>query len=145
MVTLKDFKEDDHGRKYADVLADHRVQFQVVIDYFNRKDIGRRMVESEKWHDRPPLAGVVKEFEDLNSIQEFLPEYDAHTTVRFRQAIGVLISMHMEALGYRKTGKKGSLGTRVGTTTGSTTPGAYQNTSGLSKWFTKCERYEPQE
>lgn len=145
MVTLNGFKKDSHGGKYTDVLTDHRVQFQVVVDYFNRKDVARRMVESEKWHDRPPLAGVVKEFEDLEAIKKLLSEYDAHTTVRFRQAVGVLISMHMESLGYRKTGKKGSLGTRASTATGSTAPGAYQNSSGLSKWFTKCERYELQE
>lgn len=71
--------------------SDTRVQFQEVIDFFNRKDIGRRMVESEDHYERPPLSEVVKEFERLQQIQKFLPKYDAFTTERFRQAVGVLI------------------------------------------------------
>jgi len=142
MVTLKNFKDDAQGRRFADVLADPRVQFQKVIDFFNRNDVTRRMVESEQHHDRPPPSGVVKEFENLAPVGDFLANNDAHTTVRFRQAVGVLIRMHMESMGWRRTGKKGSLGTRAKTKARSTAPGAYYNTSGLSRWFTKCERYE---
>lgn len=39
-------------------------------------------------------------------------------------------------------GRKQSLGTRGPVIAGTRTPGAYQNISGLSRWFTKSARYE---
>lgn len=142
MISLDDFQDDNQGRRFTDVLGDARINFQVAIDFFNEPDRTRRMVESEQHHDRPPLAGVIKEFERDSEIDSFLGGYDAHTTARFRQAVGVLVRMHMEEQGFQTTGRKGSLGTRARTTPGTTEPGAYQNRSGLSRWFTRCERYQ---
>ena len=59
----------------------------------------------------------------------------------FRQAIGVLVRIIMERRGWRKTGKKGSLGVRSGTVPG--TPN--HNTGGLAFWFIRAERYEPEQ
>ena len=140
-ITFDEFRADEQGRSFADVLADTRVSFQLVIDFFNRPDVLRRMEESEEHHDRPPLAGVIKEFESIPDIDNFLGTHDGHTTTRFRQAVGALVRMHMEALGWQKTGRKGSLGTRAKVAAGSRTPGAYQNAHGLARWFTRCERY----
>lgn len=142
MVTMDDFRNDSQGRRFTDVINDARIDFQLIIDFFNKDDLMRRMIESELHHDRPPLAGVVKEFEAIPDIDSFLSGEDSHTTTRFRQAIGVLIRIRMEAQGWQKTGRKGSLGTRAKTAPGTTEPGAYYNKSGLSKWFTRCERYE---
>ena len=100
------------------------------------------MEESELHHDRPAFAGVVKEFERIQSVADFLGGYDAHTTTRFRQSVGALIRMHMESKGWKTTGRKGSLGTRAKVRPGTSTPDAYYNVSGLSRWFTKSERYE---
>jgi hypothetical protein len=47
--------------------------------------------------------------------------------------------MIMERRGWRKTGKKGSLGVRSGAIQG--TPN--HNTGGLAFWFIRAERYEP--
>ena len=143
-ITFAEFQADKQGRGYADVLADPRISFQIVIDFFNRPDVLRRMEESEKHHDRPPLAGVIREFESIPEIDQFLGTHDGHTTTRFRQAVGVLVRMHMEALGWQKTGRKGSLGTRSKVAVGTRTPGAYQNAHGLARWFTRCERYVKQ-
>jgi len=145
MITMANFQNDQQGRRFTDVINDPRIDFQTVIDFFNGQDKVRRMIESELHHDRPPLAGVIKEFEAITEIDGFLSGEDSHTTTRFRQAIGVLIRMHMEQQGWNKTGRKGSLGTRAKTAPGTTEPGAYHNTSGLSKWFTRCERYEMRE
>jgi len=37
--------------------------FDEVLEFFNNEDRQRRMEESEMHHDRPPLAGVVRELE----------------------------------------------------------------------------------
>jgi len=140
-ITIQDFQADKQGRKFSDVLGDPRIQFQIVIDYFNRPDVIKRMEDSEMHHDRPPLAGVIKEFERLPLIHEFFSTEDGHTTTRFRQAVGVVVRMQMENHGWDKTGKKGSLGTRAKVKPGTTEPGAYRNAHGLAIWFTRCERY----
>ena len=113
MISLEDFKNDPQGKRFSDVLKDNRIDFQDVINFFNKPEITRRMEDSELHHERTPLAGIVKEFERLDSVANFLGGYDAHTTQRFRQAIGALIRIHMEALGWKTTGRKGSLGVRA--------------------------------
>jgi len=142
MIASEDFMNDNQGRRFTDVINDTRINFQIVIDFFNNPDRIRRMIDSELHHDRPPLSGIIKEFERVPDIDTFLAGQDAHTTQRFRQAVGVLVRIHMEEQGFQKTGRKGSLGTRGRTAPGTTNPGAYQNTSGLSKWFTRSERYQ---
>src|SRR4029077_7802476 len=55
-----------------------------------------------------------------------------------RQAIGVLIRMIMEGRGWKKTGKKGSLGVRSSRSTEMPS----HNNGGLAFWFLRAERYE---
>jgi hypothetical protein len=50
--------------------------------------------------------------------------------------------MMMERLGWKTTGKKGSLGVRAKVSPRTPTPGAYHNTGGLAFWFLRAERYE---
>jgi hypothetical protein len=59
-----------------------------------------------------------------------------------RQAIGVVIRMIMQRRGWRKTGRKGSLGVRAAVEPGADSPGTYHNTGGLAFWFLRGERYE---
>jgi hypothetical protein len=59
-----------------------------------------------------------------------------------RQAIGVVVRMIMEHLGWKKTGRKGSLGVRAPVSPRTATPGAYHNTGGLAFWFLRAQRYE---
>ncbi|MDP2325082.1 MAG: hypothetical protein Q8N51_13780 [Gammaproteobacteria bacterium] len=141
MVTLQNFMADSQGRRFTDVVADSRIPFQHVVDFFNDPARRLRMEDSETHHDRPPLAGVIKEFELDPLVGQFLGGHDGHTTRRFRQAIGVLVRLHMESMGWVKKGEKGSLGRRIPVEPGTTTPGAYVNQGGLSKWFTRAERY----
>jgi hypothetical protein len=93
-------------------------------------------------HDRPALAGVVRELESLPTVDEFLASQHPQRSKRLRQAVGVLVRIVMERRGWRKTGKKGSLGVRA-TLTSASAPGAYHNTGGLAFWFLRAERYEP--
>lgn len=141
-VTRKEFLRDRQGRTFSDVLDDSGQPFDEVLEFFNDGERQRRMEESEIHHDRPALAGVIREFESQPAIDRFLETQDPRRTQRLRQAVGVLVRLVMERRGWRKTGKKGSLGVRAAIAKGTRTPGAYHNTGGLAFWFLRAERYE---
>ena len=145
IVTRHDFRQDRQGRTFADVLNDPAQPFDDVLDFFNDEDRQRRMEESEIHHDRPPLAGAVRELESRPAIDQFLASQHPRRTKRLRQAVGVLVRMMMGRRGWRKTGRKGSLGVRARVPRRTDTPGAYHNTGGLAFWFLRAERYERQE
>jgi hypothetical protein len=144
VVTRQDFLQDRQGRTFADVLNDPEQPFDAVLDFFNDEDRQRRVQESETHHDRAPLAGVVRELEAQPAIDDFLSSKHPQRTKRLRQAVGVVVRMIMERLGWKKTGRKGSLGVRAKVAPRTPTPGAYHNTGGLAFWFLRAERYERQ-
>ena len=141
-LTVAGFVADKQGRKFWGVVEDPRLKFPKLMEFFNSEARQVRMEDSEMYHDRPALAGVIKELESDEWFGKFFSNYDAHTTYRARQAIGVITRLIMEARGWHKTGTKGALGQRGKVEVGDTTPGAYQNKSGLSRWFTRAERYK---
>lgn len=142
-ITVVDFTSHSTGRRFTDVVNDPRVPFQDILDFFNRKEVRIRMKDSELHHDRAAFAGVVKEFERLAAVDRLLRKEDAHTTQRARQAVGVVVLMAMQDEGWDRTGRKGALGRRAKVQRGTTTPGVYINRTGVSRWFTQTERYEP--
>ena len=137
-ITQEAFLADRQGRTFADVVNDPDCLFEDVLDFFNDENRQRRMEESEIHHDRAPLAGVVRELEANPAINRFLASGNTQLKNRFRQAVGVLVRMIMQGRGWRKTGRKGSLGVRATTT--AQTP--HHNTGGLAFWFIRAERYE---
>lgn len=141
IITRHDFLQDRQGRTFADVLNDPEQPFDEVLDFFNEENRQRRMEESETHHDRPPLAGVVRELESQPAVDEFLSSKHPRRTKRLRQAVGVVVRIIMDRRGWKKTGKKGSLGVRATIARGTATPGAYHNTGGLAFWFLRAERY----
>jgi hypothetical protein len=141
-ITRRDFLQDRQGRTFADVLDDPEQPLDAVLEFFNDQARQRRMEEAEIHHDRPPLAGVVRELEAQPSIDDILSSQHPRRTKRLRQAVGVVVRMVMERLGWKKTGRKGSLGVRAKIIHGTITPGAYHNTGGLAFWFLRGERYE---
>jgi hypothetical protein len=141
-ITRQLFLEDRQGRTFADVLNDAEQPFDEVLAFFNDLDRQRRMEESEIHHNRPPLAGVVRELESQREVDRFLASQHPRRTKRLRQAVGVVVRLIMERRGWRKTGKKGSLGVRAVREPHSAKPGAYHNTGGLAFWFLRAERYE---
>jgi len=141
-ITWQDFLQDRQGRTFADVADDPEQPFGEVLEFFNDEARQRRMEESETHHDRPPLAGVVRELESLPAVDVFLASKHPRRTKRLRQAVGVVVRMIMERRGWRKTGRKGSLGVRAVVVPRTTTAGAYHNTGGLAFWFLRAERYE---
>lgn len=141
-ITRKEFLEDRQGRTFSDVLDDPQQPFDDVLAFFDDAERQRRMEEAEVHHDRAALSGVVRELESQPAIDRFLGSKDPRRTKRLRQAIGVLVRLIMEQRGWKKTGRKGSLGVRAPVAKGSMTPGAYHNTGGLAFWFLRAERYE---
>lgn len=137
-VTKADFLKDRQGKTFADVANDAAQPFAQVLEFFNDAGRQRRMDEAEIHHDRAPLAGVVRELEMLPAIDKFLAGRQLKRNTRFRQAIGVLVRMIMARRGWKKAGRKGSLGVRA--THAAKT--AAHNTGGLAFWFVRAERYE---
>lgn len=137
-ITREKFLKDKQGRTFSDVVNDPEQPFDEVFEFFRNSNRQQRMEDSEVHHDRPALAGVIREFESQPVIEQFLTELHHQKTKRFRQAIGVVARMIMEARGWKKTGRKGSLGVRA--TRSSSIP--YHNTGGLAFWFIRAERYE---
>lgn len=137
-ITQDDFLADPQGRTFVDVVNDPELPFDVALEFFSDPNRQRRMEESELHHDRAPLAGVVRELEMQSEIDRFLAGAHVRRNTRFRQAIGVLVRIIMERRGWRKTGRKGSLGVRAA----STARTAAHNTGGLAFWFVRAERYE---
>ena len=137
-VTRHDFLNDFQGKTFTDVVDDPEQPFDAVLAFFDNADRQRRMEESELHHDRSPLAGVVRELEAEPTVDAFLSGVHTHKSTRLRQAIGVLVRMIMEARGWQKTGRKGSLGVRA--TKQKQSPA--HNTGGLAFWFVRSERYE---
>jgi len=112
-ITRKDFLEDRQGRTFADVLNDDQQPFDQMLAFFDDADRQRRMEDSEIHHNRPALAGVVRELELLGPVDQFLGTQHPRRTKRLRQVVGVVVRMIMERRGWRKTGRKGSLGVRA--------------------------------
>jgi hypothetical protein len=139
-ISRRSFLQDRQGRTFADVLNDREQPFDLVLSFFNDEHRQRRMEESEAHHDRPALAGVVRELESLPSVGRFLATQDERRTKRLRQAIGVVVRIIMERRGWHKTGRKGSLGVRVGAE--NSRSGRRRNTGGLATWFLRAERYQ---
>lgn len=142
LITRELFLEDRQGRTFADVANDARQVFELVLAFFNDTDRQRRMEESEIHHNRPPLAGVVRELEADATVDRFLATEPPGRSKRLRQAVGVVVRMIMERRGWRKTGKKGSLGVRAVGPARKSKPSARHNTGGLAFWFLRAERYE---
>ena len=137
-ITRDMFLKDNQGRRFSDVLNDPDQPFDVVLEFFNDTNRQRRMEESEIHHDRPPLSGVVRELESHPDIDRSLADINTQRSKRLRQAIGVVVRMIMQARGWRKTGRKGSLGVRI-TKNGLA---SNHNTGGLAFWFIRAERYK---
>lgn len=141
VLNRQEFLEDRQGRTFADVANDPAVPFDELLAFFNNEERQRRMEDAEIHHDRSPMAGVVRELEAQPKINQFLADLHPQRTQRVRQAIGVMIRIIMERRGWRKTGRKGSLGVRA--PVNRKLPS--YNKGGLAFWFVRAERYERKE
>ena len=137
IITREKFLEDLQGRTFSDVAKDPEQPFDAVLDFFNDDNRQRRMEEAEIHHDRPPLAGVVRELESHPAIDRSLADTHTQRSKRLRQAVGVVVRIIMQSRGWQKAGRKGSLGVRDG----KFPTESNHNTGGLAFWFIRAERY----
>ncbi|QDU89239.1 hypothetical protein Pla175_26260 [Pirellulimonas nuda] len=137
-ISRSDFAEDRQGRTFSDVLNDSAQPLDAVLAFFSTSDRQQRMEDAEIHHDRAPLAGVIRELEAEPAIDAYFAAVHPFETKRLRQAIGVVVRIVMERRGWKKTGRKGSLGVRAASATGQPS----HNTGGLAFWFIRAERYE---
>lgn len=138
VVSRSDFADDRQGRTFSDVLNDPVQPLDEVLAFFSEGDRQRRMEESEVHHDRAALAGVVRELEASPMLDAYFATVHPVETKRLRQAIGVIVRIVMEQRGWKKTGRKGSMGVRAAAATDQPS----HNTGGLAFWFVRAERYE---
>lgn len=138
VVSRSDFAQDRRGRTFSDVLNDPAQPFDEVLAFFSDGDRQRRMEEAEIHHDRAPLAGVIRELEADPAIDAYFAAVHPLETKRLRQVIGVVVRIVMEKRGWKKTGRKGSMGVPAATDAGQ----PWHNTGGLAFWFVRAERYE---
>lgn len=121
-MTLFDrFKNDPMGKRFGDVMNDDRFNFKDIVRFFEVEARQHRMASAQIHFKTPALGGVVVEMEGHPAFS-FLKEGNKFETIRLRQAIGVLTKVVMESMGWKKTGKKGSL-------------------CSLTKYFTSSEIY----
>jgi hypothetical protein len=143
MPTLAEFLADFQGSRFRNEYAGWPVDFESLLRQLDEPAWVEKMVTASRLK-RPALAGIVTDVETRSDVESFMKTTDAHETRRFRQAVGVGIRIAMERLGWRTTGKKGSLGRRVPVSVRTTTPGDSRNDPHEpSVWFSKAEIYRP--
>ena len=130
-VTRHAFLQDRQGRTLADVLKDPAQPFDEMLAFFNDKNRQLRMEGPGTYHDRTPLVGIVREFEAQPLIDSFLSSKHPRRTKRFRQAVGVLVSMIVELLRWQKTGKEDSSGVRTTLPPRTATPACPEGQCGI--------------
>jgi len=137
-LSRSDFADDRQGRTFSDVLNDPAQPLDEVLAFFSDGARQRRMEESEIHHDRAALAGVIRELETYPAIDAYFAAVHPFETKRLRQVIGVIVRIIMERRGWKKTGRKGSMGVRAAASHDQPA----HNTGGLAFWFVRAERYE---
>ncbi len=137
-ITKQEFLSDSTGAKFIDVVNDPQIDFQKWLDFFNSPERQVRMQDAETHHLRPALSGIIRELERDPAFKDYL---SGGNSQRRKQCVGVLVRVLMEKLGWKSTGRKGSLGQKVKKDGDEKDSSNTENTSGLSKWFRKAEHY----
>ena len=70
MLLAEVFADDSQGRRFADVANDPRLNFSDILGFFDDPGRQQRMIDSELHHDRPPLAGVIRELEARDDVHD---------------------------------------------------------------------------
>lgn len=101
-----DFSNDPHAAKYRGELTRHPEAFVRLFALLNDPANERRLIDAEV-HDLPALSGVVRFIEADPAIRPVLAQGSAG--YRFRQTVGVALKLKMAKLGWRTTGRKGTV------------------------------------
>lgn len=101
-----DFLDDPHASKYRDELDRRPEAFVRLFALLNDPANEQRLIDAEM-HQLPALCGVVRFIEADPAIKAVLAE--GRAGYRFRQTVGVALKLKMAKLGWRTTGRKGSV------------------------------------
>jgi hypothetical protein len=137
-ITIDDFLNDSQGRRFADVANDAHVHWNKWVDWLNDEDRQNRLEMAEAHFDMPALAGILKELEAEPFVRDYFDRRTPQTTLRVKQALGVLVKLHMEARSWSTTGTKGPLGRRDPAYKGR---GDHNGTRSFSRYIQSAERY----
>jgi len=105
-VGAADFSADPHAARYRGELEAHPDAFLRLFTLLNSPANEQRLVDAEM-HNLPALAGVVRFIETDPSIAPVLAA--GAPGFRFRQTVGVAVKLKMAKLGWRTTGRKGTV------------------------------------
>lgn len=101
-MTYEEFIADKTGVHYIELAKDQA--FLKFLDFINLPERRRRMAESVIDHDRPPLAGIIKDLELQSWFRDYMENHTPKEQLRFKQGIGVVVRMVMESYGFRSEG-----------------------------------------
>ena len=102
----EDFLADAHAIKYRDELARHPEAFARIFALLNDPANEQRLIDAEM-HGLPAMCGVVRFIETDPVIEPILA--GGRAGHRFRQTVGVALKLKMAKLGWRTTGRKGTV------------------------------------
>jgi hypothetical protein len=102
----QDFGRDPHAAKYRGELDAHPDAFERLFALLNDPANEQRLIDAEM-HNLPALSGVVRFIETEPAIERVLA--GGSSGFRFRQTVGVAIKLKMAKLGWRTTGRKGTV------------------------------------
>ncbi len=105
-ISAVDFLDDPHASKYRGELARRPEAFGRLFAILNDPANEQRLIDAEM-HKLPALCGVVRFIESDPAIKAVLVE--DRPGPRFRQTVGVALKLKMAKLGWRSTGKKGTV------------------------------------
>lgn len=119
-LTEAEFLANPHAAKYRAAIEEHHEAFTRLLALLNDPRNEQRLTDAERQR-RPALAGIVDFVERDRAIVLVLDS--GPDSLRFRQAVGVAVKLKMAKLGWKTTGRKGTVSNAT--------------------HFTKAERYEP--
>lgn len=119
--TRSDYEQDYQGQKTQAIIQHPAWDFDQVMAFLASPRIQLRLVDSIEAHQRPPLAGIIRELESLVQ-PEKIPDSELNHA-RMNQVIGIAVRILMGKLGYERTDKTTSLQT-------------------LSTWFSRVPYYQ---
>lgn len=113
MSPLDEFRNDRTGKRFAKLLDDEPAFAAALADggaLLDQPHVRQRLQDAEALHGRPALWGAEAALEALPAVQRLR---ESHPELRdsFNKAVGVLVRMAMEDLGWQvRKGATGSMG-----------------------------------
>ena len=105
-ISQHDFLDDPHASRYRDELTRRPEAFVRLFALLNDPANEQRLMDAEM-HQLPALCGIVRFIETDPTIRSVLDE--GPSGHRFRQTVGVAVKLKMAKLGWKTTGRKGTI------------------------------------